>query len=263
MKGKNVFIIIITVLLFLSGTVLGVANVYRVDEVSVVAPTVSKEAQMEAGDLQKLLSEAYRGQTTFFVERETADNIVADFPYFRITKFEKVYPNVIMVEISEDAEVYAVATDETQTSYYILNASGTVLGIRDSIKNRADGNDNLFISGLTATGVKGEMLAGDTVIQPLFACLQHISGKLEGIRRNVAKVDVVRPTSETSETLFCLHMREGVKIYIDNPAQLTIEKTEKALNEYMVLSYEQKLRGTVIVSERDNVIVAEYFFEEW
>ncbi len=263
MKGKNVFIIIMTVLLFLSGTVLGVANVYRIDEVSVVAPTVSKDAQSEASDLQSLLTDAYRGQTSFFVNREIADDIVADFPYFRITKFEKAYPNVIVVEISEDAEVYAVATDETKTSYYILNESGTVLGIRETIKNRADQNDNILISGLKATGEKGKILTGDDAIAPLFTCLQKASNALDGIRRNVVKVDVIRPTSESNETLFCLYMREGVKIYIDNPTQAIEEKTEKALNEYMVLSFEEKLRGMIMVSHRENTVVAEYFYQDW
>ena len=48
MKKKNFLIIILTVLVFLSAAVLGVATVYRVSEVTVDVATVSKAAQAEA-----------------------------------------------------------------------------------------------------------------------------------------------------------------------------------------------------------------------
>ena len=120
MKKKNVLIVILTVLVILSATVLGVANVYRVDSVCVSATTVSKQAEEEVGELQARLEQAYSGENSFFATREFADEIIVDFPYFIITSFEKSYPNRIVIGIAEDAEVFALPSVDG-TSYYILN----------------------------------------------------------------------------------------------------------------------------------------------
>ena len=127
MRGKKILIILLTVLVFLSAATLGISTVFRVDEVTVIAPVVSEEAKAEASDLQNRLQKAYEKKNTIFLDSELADKIIEDFPYFRITTFEKDYPNRIVVTVSEDEEVYAVQKGE---EYYILNSSGVLLGIR-------------------------------------------------------------------------------------------------------------------------------------
>ena len=263
MKKKNVLIVILTTLIFLSGVLLGVANVYRINAVCVSAPLISDEAKAEVDELQTRLQAAYHNESIFFAEEAIAEEIVADFPYFRITEFKKSYPNRIVVEVSEDAEVYAVACGGETDGYYILNAEGTVLGIREDYKNRVDSNDNLLITGITATGEKGKPLAGDDILSVLFSTCGEMSNALSGIRRNVMGIEVFRPTSDASETTLIFSMREGVKLYIFNPAAQTAEKARKAIDEYLGLSSEKRLTGMVVVSDGVNGLVAQYFQDEW
>lgn len=257
MRKKKALIIVLTVLIFLSAAVLGVSAVYRVNAVTVRSSVVSDEAKTEADALQALLQKAYDKQSIFSADQEAAQAIVEDFPYFRITSFKKAYPNRLIVSVSEDAEVYAVPVTGENT-YYILSENGTVLGIREDIKNRSDGADNLLIAGLNVTGEKGEHLKGDIDEGFLFSFLGKISAKLEGIRRNVEKIEVVRLASSAEETVFKLCMREGVNIYIRNPASMAFEKQERAVNAYLSLSSEQKLKGMLMISEVNGEVIDVY-----
>ena len=135
MKAKKTLVIILTIVLFLSCAVLGFSSVFRIDSVQVNPVTISTEAKEEANQIQALLLEAYKADSTFTADDKKARDIVNDFPYFRFVSFQKSYPNRIVVEIVEDAEVYAV--ENVNGGFYILNADGTVLGVRDSYLNRS------------------------------------------------------------------------------------------------------------------------------
>lgn len=259
MKKKNVLVIILTALIFLSAVVLGVSTVYRVDAVSVDASVVSEEAKTEAAELQTRLTEAYKKQSVFFTDRQEADEIVADFPYFRITAFSRDYPNRLIVSVTEDAEVYAVPTDETAQTYYILNTEGTVLGIRNDASNRSEKMENILVKGLTATGEKGEKIVGDECLETLFSFLDKATEKLEGkISRNVVSVEIIRRASAAEETVFKLSMREGVAVYVRNPAANTLEKVKKALDKYLSLSSAQRLTGRIAVADGENGVLVGY-----
>ena len=263
MKKKNVLVIILTGLIVLSGAVLGVANVYRINSVCVQAPTVSMQAKTEAEALKARLEEAYHGENAWFATRDFADEIVADFPYFRITSFEKAYPNRIIVEVTEDAEYFALPTVETNQTYYILNVDGTVLDIRSDMKNRVDGYDNLLITGLSVTGEKGENLPGDPLLETAVSLCGKLSQLFDGIRRNIVKIEVMKPTSSIEESVLRVHMREGVILYVENPTSKTEEKAQMAFDKYMGISSAQRLHGTIAVVDGENGVLAEYFQEEW
>lgn len=256
MRKKNVLVIVLTVLIFLSVTVLGVSTVYQVNAVIVRAPVVSEEAKAEAEELQQQLTAAYAKQNIFSADDVLAKEIVAQFPYFNITGFEKEYPNRLVVEITEDAEVYALAAESG--GYYILSIDGTILGLRENYKNRSDNADNLLLSGLAATGEKGEALSGDPCLPTLFSFLKKTSDLLDGIRRNIHSVKVMRPASAAEETVFKLTTREGVNIYVRNPSTLTAQKAEIAIAQYMGLSADQKLKGMLIVSDVLGEVIYDY-----
>ncbi|MBO5240136.1 MAG: hypothetical protein J6B56_01790 [Clostridia bacterium] len=256
MRKKNVLVIVLTALIFLSVAVLGVSTVYRVNAVSVRAPIVSEAARSEAEELQKKLTAAYEKQSIFSTNDELAKEIVAQFPYFNLTGFEKKYPSRLVVEVTEEAELYACVAEKG--GYYILSIDGTVLGIREDYKNRSDNADNLLIEGLAATGEKGEALSGDSCLQVLFPFLEKVSEALGGIRRNVLSVSVLRPASVEEETVFKLTTREGVNIYVRNPAALTAQKAEIAIGQYQELSTEQKLKGMLIVSDVLGEVIYDY-----
>lgn len=264
MGKKNVLVIILTVLVFLSAATLGVSTVYRVDEVTVKTSVVSEAAKTEAEELQRRLQETYQKRSTFFADQALADEVVASFPYFRITSFEKDYPNRLVFQVTEDGEMYAVPCLDDSDQYYILNAEGLVLAVRSDPANRSDGGANVILKGsgntaLTATGARGELLSGDDCLPTLFAFVNEISVRLDGIRRNVVSVEVERPASNAKETVFKLTMKEGVKIYVRDPFSLTSEKAQRAIDEYLSLSDKKKLSGMIAVWDDTDGVNAGYY----
>lgn len=258
MRKKNVLVIILTALLFLSATVLGVSTVYRVDDVMLNAPVVSEEAKTEAQELQKKLSAAYKKQSTMFADDKTAKKIIAEFPYFQLVSFKKSYPDRIVVEVREDAEVYAVAANKEATSYYVLSANGTVLGVRAQPQNRSDGMANVLIGGIDVTGEKGGKLTGDESLSYLFEFTNTVFEKLGGIRRNITSITVSRPASDSRQTMFTLTTYEGVKVYVRNPAENVVEKAEKAIDAYLSLSDRERLTGMLVVWDGTDGVKTQY-----
>ncbi len=255
---KKIWMILLTVTLFLSGVFLGVSTVYRTQEVTVCASLVSKAAEKEVDALQAELNEKYDKMSMFSVDKTLAEQTIAAYPYLRMTGFEKSFPNRIIITVAEDEELYAVQTSSESKTHYILNQDGVVLGIREDTKNRSDNAENLPLIGLTAMGEKGEALAGDTCLETLFAFLKQVSVSLNGIRRNVVAVEVIRKTSLQEETVFKLTMSEGVNLYVRNPSVMTKEKAETAVNAYLSLTSEQKLKGMIMLSDVDGEIKYNY-----
>jgi len=255
--SKKFWVYILSGIFFLSAAVLGVTSVYRVDTVTVEALVVSEEAREEAEELQNLLSQAYVKNSIFSVNDKEAKKIVSEFPYFRMVSFKKSYPNRIVIELTEDAEVFAVPM-ENSDNYYILGVDGMVLGIRDSYINRLDNEENILVTGLTANGARGEVLKGDALISPLVNFSQKFSQLLGGIRRNVVSVEVIRLTTSTEESIFRITMREGVKIYIGAPMSLTEAKAQAAYEKYISLSAEQRMSGRISILDREGELIVNY-----
>ena len=231
MHKRSIITILLTILVFSAAVVLGVSSVYRVNAVTLEVSVISEVAEEEADSLQKKLLSRYQSESIFFVSKRAAAEEFAAFPYFRMVSFRKEYPNRLVISASEDAEVFAAAREDG--SYYILGGDGTILGIREDSSNRSDGGANVVDTGLSASGEKGEVLGGDGCIPALLSFCRAADSVLNGLRSNVVSVEVVRPTSSSEDMYFCLSMREGVKIYVRNPENLTAAKAERALGFYL------------------------------
>ncbi len=251
---KKLWVILLTVLVFLSVTVLGVSAACRVEQVTLNASLVTQESKAEAQRLQALLEDAYEKDSIFFANEDKAQEIVKDFSYFHIAGFKKEYPNRLVIEIVEDAEVYAVEKT-AGAEYYILGADGTVLDIRSTPVNPLNGEENVVLKGLTVTAENGQIPTGDAYFSSVLALCKETSVLLGGIRRNVLSAEVF---SREPEPIFCMTMCEGVKIYIGTPDILRKEKVEKAVNAYLSLTYEQKTCGRIAVSDKDGEIICSY-----
>ncbi len=261
MRKKNLLVIVLSVLVFLSAVLLGVSSVYRVDNVFVYANTISEDAKKEANELQKLLTAEYKEKNSLFTDDEIAKTVVAGFPYFRLTSFEKAYPNRLIVRITEDEEVYAIPCDASAENYYILNAEGTVLSVRSDYTNRSDETGkakNLLIKGVIVTGEKGKKIVGDEKLSCVFTICQKISNLLNGIRSNLTEVEISGASSNDTFTI-TLTTHEGVKIYIRKPFTLTETKTELAINTYMGMTDEQRTKGMLTVFDGENGVETVYF----
>ena len=258
--GKKSIVVLLTIIIFLSACVLGFTSVYRVDNVTlkVQGVSISDEAIEEEKALQKALLDEYKGDNWLFVKRTGAEKVLKEYPCFRLMKFEKKSPDGIIIEVVEDAEVYAV--ENTDGSYYILAADGMVLGTRTDSVNRLDGEANLLMKGFTITAVRGEIPCDDPSFTETLAFCIALSETLGGIRKNVVQVEKITktPTGENfPATIIRLSMREGVKLYINAPQTLTKEKAQAAVEKYLSLSVLERTHGAITLMESATAIYEE------
>ena len=239
---KKIVTIVLTVLVFLSAVFIGVSNAYRIDNVMVEAKTYSQAAKSEAQQLQQELKEGYVGENLLFTDEEIALTVIADYPYFRLTKFERQYPDLLCIEVTEDAEVFAV---ETAQGYYILSQNGTILDIRADYHNRADGEENVVIAGGNPTGEVGQKVQGAGFDELLKMCM-IMSDYLNGVRSNIERI--LFDDVEDGGRIF-LWMREGVRINVMRPHLLTEEKAKMFTEKYLSLSDEERLTGFIHATE--------------
>lgn len=252
-RQKKFWVMLLTAIIFLSVAVLGVSAVYRVDRVTLEASVVSDEAKIEADALQKKLEEAYDTASIFFVGDAQAKKVLKEFPYFRLTGFEKSYPNRVIVKIIEDAEIYAV--EKGNGEYYILGEDGGVLAVRDSYINPLTGSENVLLKGVSVQGEYGSIPVGDSYFPSMLTLCKELSSLLGGIRSNVVSVEVYL---KTPEVIYRVKMREGINLYVGAPAEHTAEKAKAAIDKYLSLSNEEKLSGRIVVSEMGGRIFADY-----
>ena len=121
--------------------------------------------------------------------------------------------------------------------------------MREDAANRSDGADNIVVTGLSAFGEKGERLGGDENISYLLTLCSTVSLQLDGLRSNVLSIEVTKPTSVAKDVSFCLSMREGVKVYVRNPQNLTEKKASAFVSLYLSLKSEERLGGRIEVTD--------------
>lgn len=247
MHKRSIITILLTILVFSAAVVLGVSSVYRVNAVTLEVSVISEVAEEEADSLQKKLLSRYQSESIFFVDERAAEEEFAAFPYFRMVSFRKQYPNRLVIEATEDAEMFAV--EKGDGNYYILGPDGTILGVRGDTANRSDGAENILVTGLSATGNRGEILTGDECIRPLIDFCAEADSRLNGLRSNLVSVEVMKPTSSSADISFCLVLREGVKAYVRNPLNLTQEKAKDFADFYLSLDTDKRLGGRIEVTD--------------
>ena len=252
---KKIWVIILTVLIFLSGATLGFTTVFRVSDVRVEVSANSVDAEAEAQELRARLKELYDKENIFFVKDEKAKSVVDEYPHFRITGFTKDYPNRIVLSVTEDVEVYAVKNAE-KDEYYILGADGTILAIRDNPLNRVNGT-NVVIDGLSVSGNKGEKLRGDERLNTVLAFCNQMAERLNGIRDNLLTVHLSPYPPQ-----WWISTREGVKFYVTDPEKNTLQKADKFVDKYLELGDEERLVGCILNVDTDGEILVDYQNED-
>lgn len=251
MQKKTWLTILLSAVLFLSATVLGITSVFRVSDLTLELSTLSAEAEQEAEDLQKLLEKHYRSGSIFSAKNKRAKADFEKYPHFRMVSFQKKYPNRIAIKAIEDPEVYAV--EKGDGTYYILGAEGTLLSTRQTPKNRSDGNDNVIVSGLHLLGDRGEVLSGKYFDSTLAFC-SGIDECFSGIRQNVLSVDVssTAPSGvelREEDVILTLRMHEGLSVRVYHPAYRPKEKAQAFCAFFAALEPLKKMSGTVHIPD--------------
>ena len=255
---KKKIVIVLTAVVVLAASILSITTVFRVRGVTVNTTVISEVAKGEAQQLQERLLKEYKYDSSFFVDEKKAKEILEDFPYFRLTSFEKSYPDRVIIKVAEHVEGYAVKKAQGN-GYYIIGEDGLILSERDSCNNRLDGFPNVVIQGegISVSGLKGQKLQGDDKWTAVLQFCNAFSEKVNGIRDNVVEVNVEKyaPT--------CLTMREGVKIYVGSIESLTAEKATAAVEKYLALSDSERMNGMIMVDDKEGVVIVSYQIKDF
>ncbi len=250
---KKILTILLTALVFLSATALGVSTVFRVDTVAIEISRVSAFATEDAEKLRAELIAQYEQESIFSVEKSAVNAAVEKYPYLRMTGFKKSYPNKLVLTLSEDAEVYAVEKENGE--YYILGGDGSVLEIRSTPVNRLDNENNVLLKGLEVSGERGGVLSGDNCWDSMRTLCLEMDKALGGIRSNILSVEVLYRKPETA---YRIRMKEGVTLYFWDPAVMTKEKARGAIDKYLSLSDAQRMTGRITVGYAEGEVLLGY-----
>lgn len=251
---KKFITIVLTAILFVAAVVLGVNSVYRVSEVALEINYVSEEAKLEAELLEERLSAVYGKRSIFEVKANDSESVFAEFSYFRLTDFKKEYPNKIVVEATEDDEVFAVAS-EVADEYYILALDGTILSIRENALNRSDNAPNILIDGVHISGEKGEICTSEEIVK-LLPFLQELSTCMDGLRANITKIEYVIYGGNVEQYNFS--MREGVTLMLQKADEMAKEKANKVAEKYASLEDKELLSGYLYATNSDEKATVVY-----
>ena len=253
MQKKKFVTILLSVMMFLAIAVLGFANVFRIDSVSLVSTTISSQAEDEAEQLQSELNICYIGQNTLFADQSAANEAIVNFPYFRITAFRKEFPNRLVIEVQEDEEMFAV---ETGTDYYVLGGDGMMLGRRNTLENRSGNYPNIRVVGLTLEYNVGHVVTGNSLVDGFVSIVKtmaSVQGMGGNLRSNVAEITIANSREMR------IQMKEGVLVRVYNFDENPQAKAELLVNKYLGLQDFQKVTGTIQVGDTVNGLVAEYY----
>lgn len=250
---KKFITILLTVALFVTATVLGVNSVYRVDTLDLNIRFVSEDAKIEAESLRADLAELYEKESVFTVKQTDAENVFANYPYFRMTEFKKEYPNKLVIEATEDAEVFSVEKDG---GFYVLALDGTVLSVRKTPENRSDGKPNVMINGMEVAGEKGELCISEK-LNAVLPLLKELSTRFNGLRSNLVSVEYQLLGGTVEQ--YNLLTKEGVVIRVQQVKELVAEKAEKITQVYFSLEDDERLKGSIYATNGSGKANAVYY----
>lgn len=243
MKKRVIVSTIVSFVLLLAVIAAGINAVFTVTDMRVDFCVYSDDGRTEAAELKEKL-DAYVGKSSTFLDLTAVERTVEEYPNFRAERVEKIYPSVVSLAVSERKETYAVSLE---SGYAILDERGNYL--YDKAENVCRlGGKNILLEGFRFTFSVRERAEGDYA-EELFTTFSVFADALQEVRANVVRARVERLGSESSTRnhFFYLYMSEGVAIRIKNPAELTREKAEAAVSEYLNLTDVQRVGGAIDV----------------
>lgn len=253
MKARVLLTTLISFLLLCAVVAAGLNAVFTVTSVEAEFSILSAEGEREAKELKEKL-DGFIGKSSTFLDEEEVRDIIASYPCMKAEKVEKRYPSTLGVAVSERREIFSVPTEH---GYAVLSDDGTCLYYKNSLTNRA-GGENILLEGFSFSVVQGEALSDqnfDTVLKA-YGVLCEV---LQEPRANV--VSVTYRGGLVFDT-FLIAMREGVRIEIVSPKELTAEKMRQALVDesegYLTRSDGERLCGTITVVGSDDGIHVDY-----
>lgn len=253
MKARVLLTTLISFLLLCAVVAAGLNAVFTVTSVEAEFSILSAEGEKEAEELKEKLN-GFIGKSSTFLDEEEVRSLIASYPCMKAERVEKKYPSTLGVTVSERMEIFSVPTEH---GFAVLSDDGTCLYYKNDLTNRM-GGENILLEGFSFSVAQGETVSDETfnAVLTAYGVLREV---LQEPRANVVSIAY---RSGLVFDSFVIAMREGVRIEIVAPKELTAEKMRQALLDesegYLVRSDGERLCGTVTVVGSDDGIHVDY-----
>ena len=253
MKYKNL-VIVLTCLVAFFALVICFKELFSVRDITVEYTVKNEEC---AEEVMSIL-EKYRGKSMFFLNEESIKEDITNGRYLKVSYVKKIYPNEIVVSLTERTERYFYLADD---GYYYFDEEFFVT------KKSADKPDD----ALHLTQISFEDKAGrEKVVCSLKSRFVLPGGYNEKIaecislagtlRTNVISAEVVFMPEANNSRLY-LSMTEGVQIAIERADQLFAEKVKAGFDFYLSLEETRKIRGQIVVNSVNGKVKTVHTFK--
>ena len=230
------------------GIIFSVKNVnvslesFRYSEWEEMTEAQRATAEEEISSFKNKVLGKYRGALMSFVDEQ---EIVAclNGTEYAVDSFTKEYPCTLNIKLKERREVFVVAATD---GYRIYDEHGEFLRSGEDPLNSIDGAPNIDVSG-----------ADLSKINDIATLSGYFAESFSALRTIVKRIEI--QTTETKNMVF--YLRCGLRIWISDYANLSVEKIEAAYKQFISLSGEKKLSGSIHagVSVNDGTVRALYF----
>lgn len=257
MKYLRKVIGLVIAVVFVASVIIGVGIIFSVKNVNISMQSYAypeienmtedekRAADGEIENFRRNILSKYRGTLLGFVDGEEIAASFVDTNYI-LGSFEKVYPCTLNLTIKERRESFCMRVGEN--SYNTYDSYGTLMrkGVTEEESlNNIDKAPNVTISVENAGEIE--------LIADMAAAFAEEFSALRSI------VDSIQINMRTNHLIF--KFRCGISLRISDFATLTKAKMRAAHEEFLSLTGEEKLSGTIVVTVNGSGNVAAERFD--
>jgi hypothetical protein len=249
MRTKRLTAILLAVF-FMCAIILSCAFIFSIQKIDV---KFAADNTIETCDIQNDLDQFNKRNIVFF-ELEEIENVVAKYPYFKLEKLYKSYPNVIKIELSQRIPVYNYIFND---NVFLIDKTGFVV---EELTVADFQSKNLLTIDLTYASLDGLTLSVGNQVQ---AKDQELFKAVLSMCESIDLTDCVNAVNvndhaEFRDVLFCTN--SGVNIEITSATVRGEEKINVAMQSYHNAKdyYKTFDTITVFVLESDGSIQCEW-----
>ena len=238
MKNKKL-LIVISSLVFAAALILCASALFSLADISIVCN--GDCSNIDQTELSRELDENL-GKSVLFLSKEKIEKKLSEkFPYVKVESMVKSFPNRLKITVSERKEVFAV---DSGGKYYILDAEGCLLAVKEQNANNIDGAPNSLIKAeIKSASVGSKVELKDFDIDAALAVadlMNRLSYSNSEIRFTLKKLAV-------GQNALQIATGYGVTFVIDGYTVRTAEKANVMLAAFNALSDDRKITGKLIV----------------
>ena len=222
MKTKRIISLIIAIF-FVFATF---ASCYFIFSIKKMQCKVISDGEISSHLIQEDLDE-YLGKSILFFDLENVENVIKNYPYFKLNSVYKKYPNIIQIEIEQRKEVYHIL--HSDNLYYLLDQTGFVIDALTSVEFESSNLNTIELSYKNDESFALAIGKKVSVSQiQLFNSVLEMTKSID-LTDCVYKIEV-NAHSQFKDVVF--FTRSGVKIEITSADILGLQKLDVAMQSY-------------------------------